>query len=507
MFLLLYDLQRKAIKLSEEPKRREWPFFTLMDVYFSDQVNDPSLRLFSSTKRFDTDTFDDKNFDEELQAVLAAANINASMSSVLSNLGLGIGLGNRMNCLKRDSVMPPSNPANMIDMDMIDDKHDEDDDTKSEVSINLSTKLLSNMNSNNHNTNDKNNNKSHLQSLNNNNKMCSPYFQKIFIEHPSTHPILFMTDVNSNHMAGLLDFMYSGQVNVKYEDLPNFLKVAEALQVKGLHGESTTDNEEREREREREENNYASQYRQQQQQQALQLQQQQQQFNYPGHMRQPTPSHFQHPDNIINENRQNIRHHIKPKPSLINNNPDTTSLNMNNNNINITNNNHKPSKFGVQQVNSSNKMLDNQKYQKYFSKRKLVAQYEQEMRQEKRNKLTGESIDEDEDSSNRPLNMRRSQSTTEDDARPDNGKSVGLNLIQNIKTEKGDDEHTDVNGNEEHGSETVGFYGTNLGKIKHSILEPNIVLQHSDEVLSPTNGNNSIANTLQNSNLSQKTAS
>lgn len=136
-----------------------------MDVYFSDQVNDPSLRLFSSTKRFDTDTFDDKNFDEELQAVLAAANINASMSSVLSNLGLGIGLGNRMNCLKRDSVMPPSNPANMIDIDMVDDKHEEDEDTKSEVSINLSTKLL-NMNSN-HSTNDKNNNKSHLPSLNN----------------------------------------------------------------------------------------------------------------------------------------------------------------------------------------------------------------------------------------------------------------------------------------------------------------------------------------------------
>lgn len=157
----------QAIKLSEEPKRREWPFFNLMDVYFSDQVNDPSLRLFSSTKRFDTDTFDDKNFDEELQAVLAAANINASMSSVLSNLGLGIGLGNRMNCLKRDSVMPPSNPANMMEHDMLDEKHDEDEDTKSEISINLSTKLLSTMNSSNHSTNDKNNNKSHIPSLNN----------------------------------------------------------------------------------------------------------------------------------------------------------------------------------------------------------------------------------------------------------------------------------------------------------------------------------------------------
>lgn len=226
-------------------------------------------------------------------------------------------------------------------------------------------------------------------------------------------------------------------------------------------------------------------------------------------MRQPTPNQFQHPDNIINENRANIRHHIKPKTSIVNN-PDTTSMNLNNNNVNIANNNTKAAKFGVQQVNSSNKMLDNQKYQKYFSKRKLVAQYEQEMRQEKRNRLTGDSIEDDDDNNNNnngPLNMRRSQSTTEDDARPDNGKSVGLNLIQNIKTEKGDDDHTDVNGNEDNGTENIGFYGTNMGKVKHSILEPNIVLQHSDEVLSPTNGNKSIASSLQNTNMSQKTAS
>lgn len=223
-------------------------------------------------------------------------------------------------------------------------------------------------------------------------------------------------------------------------------------------------------------------------------------------MRQPTPNHFQHPDNIINENRQNIRHHIKPKTSLVNSsNPDTTSVNVNNNNINITNNNHK-AKFGVQQVNSSSKMLDNQKYQKYFSKRKLVAQYEQEMRQEKRNR-TGSIEDDDDNNNNRPLNMRRSQSTTEDDTRPDSRQSVGLNLIQNIKTEKGDEDHTDVNGNEDHGNENIGFYGTHLGKLKHSILEPNIVLQHGEDMLSPTNGNKSIANSLQNTNLSQKTAS
>jgi hypothetical protein len=128
-----------------------------MDVYFSDQVNDPSLRLFSSTKRFDTDTFDDKNFDEELQAVLAAANINTSMSSVLTNLSLGMGF-NRMK--NRDQEMK----------DINEDKHDDDDETNSEVSINLSTKMLS-MNNLHNSPNDRNNNKAHLTSLNNNNNI------------------------------------------------------------------------------------------------------------------------------------------------------------------------------------------------------------------------------------------------------------------------------------------------------------------------------------------------
>jgi len=67
--------------------------------------------------------------------------------------------------------------------------------------------------------------------------VCSPYFQQIFLENPSSHPILLMADVEASHMAGLLDFMYSGQVNVKYEDLPVFLKVAEAMKIKGLHTE------------------------------------------------------------------------------------------------------------------------------------------------------------------------------------------------------------------------------------------------------------------------------
>lgn len=149
---------------------------------------------------------------------------------------------------------------------------------------------------------------------------------------------------------------------------------------------------------------------------------------------------------------------------------------MNNNNMNS---NHKsPAKFGVQQVNSSSKMLDNQKYQKYYSKRKLLAQYENEMRQEKRNR-TGNGNDYETLSDNgRNLSMHHRSQSQDEDSRMDNGNCVGLNLIQNIKEEDENGEDGNTNDN------SVGFYATHLGKINHSILEPNIVLKHSDEVLS-----------------------
>ncbi|XP_058813832.1 probable serine/threonine-protein kinase cdc7 [Topomyia yanbarensis] len=754
----------KAIKMSEEPKRREWPFFNLMDVYFSDQVNDPTLRLFSSTKRFDSDTLDDAQFDDEIMnstaavAIAAAAAASAAAANAASQQKI------------KSELIHGHSGGSMLDISDIIEDHLGSGDSKldqfkreivlsqfsnvSDRSNSQSRKEKNNNNNNNHNNNNNNNSNSTVNSNNNNGivannsyrekekqlieslsqspgaghltnggvisgntdssslnssptshvsstngpkmtngpstnanfnallaaansthngttlhsnsssaisstdrdtdyddypnerdsmydggstnlknlnqkllhqmnehhnidqyllswrgfhgnmckgfhslqrdgqmvdvtiaaggkifkahklvlSVCSPYFQKIFLEHPSQHPILFMTDVNAHHMAGLLDFMYSGQVNVKYEDLPNFLKVAEALQVKGLHGESTNDNEERD-------------YQQQQQQHALRLQEQQRLYQQQ-QQQQQQQSMAQHQQNLAHQrqqliqaaqqqaqavahaqqqqavqqaqqaaaaaaqqqqlaNRNSFKELMKAKHAAaaavlnedyLNNNASNNNNNTTNNNANLNNNlssinNNNLSQFGVHQVNQSKKMLDSQKYQKYYSKRKLVQQYEQEMRAEKR-KLGIEDVIQAAAAA-KALNLRLNNGgmaspvapgtpVPNPPETPTNGSTSGTDeepppLIQNIKSEPNYDEdegmevdqdhHSPMNNNNNNNNNSVNNNNNNnnhaedyysqresvIGKsTKHSILEPNIVLKQSEECLNTSSQTGSL---------------
>ncbi|XP_055304633.1 protein abrupt-like isoform X3 [Sitodiplosis mosellana] len=68
--------------------------------------------------------------------------------------------------------------------------------------------------------------------------ICSPYFQEMFITNPCRHPIIILKDVPCTVMTELLQFMYQGVVNVKHTELNSFMKIAQQLQIKGLHTSS-----------------------------------------------------------------------------------------------------------------------------------------------------------------------------------------------------------------------------------------------------------------------------
>ena len=75
---------------------------------------------------------------------------------------------------------------------------------------------------------------------------CSTFFKKMLeMQHTAKHPIIILKDVSFLHMNAILEFMYSGEVNVAQDELPAFLKTAEKLEVKGLAEEGTEEKEEK----------------------------------------------------------------------------------------------------------------------------------------------------------------------------------------------------------------------------------------------------------------------
>lgn len=199
----------QAIKMSEEPKRREWPFFNLMDVYFSDQVNDPTLRLFSSTKRFDSDTLDDAQFDDEIMNSTAAAAIAAAAAASAAAANAA-----SQQKIKNELIHGHSG-GSMLDISDIIEDHLGSGDSKldqfkreivlsqfsnvSERSNSNSRKEKNNNNNNNNNNNTNNNNNISANTNGNINNNCYREKEKQLIESLSHSPsTVHLSSANSN---------------------------------------------------------------------------------------------------------------------------------------------------------------------------------------------------------------------------------------------------------------------------------------------------------------------
>lgn len=64
-----------------------------------------------------------------------------------------------------------------------------------------------------------------------------------FQANPCQHPIVILRDVREQDMEALLRFMYNGEVHIGQEQLTDFLKTAQTLQVRGLADVPTKDHQ------------------------------------------------------------------------------------------------------------------------------------------------------------------------------------------------------------------------------------------------------------------------
>lgn len=63
---------------------------------------------------------------------------------------------------------------------------------------------------------------------------CSPYFQEILTNCEDSHPYIILSEMNSEDVRSIVEFVYRGELNVGADHFPSVLKTAEELQIRGL---------------------------------------------------------------------------------------------------------------------------------------------------------------------------------------------------------------------------------------------------------------------------------
>ena len=62
----------------------------------------------------------------------------------------------------------------------------------------------------------------------------SPVFQNLLKIDKYTHPLVYMTDIRSEDLVAVIDFIYYGVVSISHENIDTFLSIAEELKIHGI---------------------------------------------------------------------------------------------------------------------------------------------------------------------------------------------------------------------------------------------------------------------------------
>ena len=67
----------------------------------------------------------------------------------------------------------------------------------------------------------------------------SSFFRRVLLNNPHSHPLLYLRGVKQTDLECLINFMYLGQAQILHQDLDQFLKLAQELEIAGISNVTT----------------------------------------------------------------------------------------------------------------------------------------------------------------------------------------------------------------------------------------------------------------------------
>ena len=68
---------------------------------------------------------------------------------------------------------------------------------------------------------------------------CSPELEKMIMKTTEKNPVIYLRGIHSKEMGALIQFMYLGRTTITQKDLPELVKVAQDLKIKGIGDKET----------------------------------------------------------------------------------------------------------------------------------------------------------------------------------------------------------------------------------------------------------------------------